>query len=252
MRLYLLTAMLLAPALSFAHEQCAAQADRNLDIDLAGAKSVRVVVNSHEIHLEGTATPKIIVRGKACASDQDGLKGLTITQQREGDVIVVELKDETSHWGWGSHYSDLKVDIKVPTNLPVDVKVGSGDANVRNVVSLQSSVGSGDLDVSHVSGSFSTNVGSGDVDAQDVGPVRVGSIGSGDFTVKTVRGDVSIDSIGSGDANVSSVTGNIKVGTIGSGDLHVNDATGSLTVDTLGSGDVDHHGVAGKVSIPVH
>ncbi|TCV94017.1 putative adhesin [Luteibacter rhizovicinus] len=250
MRRYLLTALLFSPALAFAHQQCAFPADRNLDIDLAGAKAIQVVVNSHDLHLEGTSTGKVLVRGKACASDKDRLNGLTVEQHREGDTLIVELQDNNRGWGWGNNYSDLNVLIQIPSALPVAVKVGSGEADVRNVASLTSTVGSGDLHVHKVAGAFSTAVGSGDVDAEDVGDTEVSAVGSGDVEAKTVRGNVSIGSIGSGEAKLRDVSGSVKVNTVGSGSLDVDSVKGNLTVNSLGSGDVDHRGVTGKVDLP--
>jgi hypothetical protein len=253
MRHLLLASLLLVPAVAMADDQCKFHADRNLDLDLSGVRAVRFSVHSYELHLSGGAPAgKGTVRGKACASDQQTLDSLVVTQERDGDTLLVELKtDRNSGWsGFGSHYSDLKVEASVPSNIPVMVNVGSGEAKVRGVASLDSSSGSGELEASDIKGSVRTTVGSGEVKLDSTGPVEVDTVGSGDFEAKHVNGGVRIGTVGSGDAKLSDIGGNVDVGTIGSGDLNVDGVRGDLRVRTQGSGDVDHHGVTGRVDVP--
>ncbi|NID17063.1 GIN domain-containing protein [Luteibacter yeojuensis] len=254
MRKTILASLLLLPAAAMAdNTQCKFHADRNLDLDLRGVHAVRFVTNSYDLLVSGGASAgKGTVRGKACASDQETVDNLVVTQQRDGDTLVVELKDQREHgWfsGWGNRYADLKVEATIPADVPVKIHVGSGDAKVRNVASLDAAVGSGDLEAHDIKGEVRGTVGSGDFKLEDTGAVEIDSVGSGDFGAKRAA-RVRIGTVGSGDATVANVQGNVQVGTIGSGDLDVNDVRGDLTVRTVGSGDVHHHGIAGKVDIP--
>jgi hypothetical protein len=254
MRQLLLAALLLLPAAAMADEaRCKFHADRNLDLDLRGVRTVRFAVNAFDLHLSGgAAAGQGTVRGKACGSDQETVDNLVVTQKREGDALVVELtsRRESGWFNWKSNYSELKVEASVPSDLPVSVDVGSGDATVRGVASLQADVGSGDLEGRDIKGAVRGTVGSGDFKLDGTGAVDIHTVGSGDFGAKRVAGDVRIGTIGSGDAKVSDVDGNVEVGTIGSGDLDVNTVRGNLSVRTIGSGDVSHHGVGGKVDLP--
>lgn len=254
MRHLIFAALLLVPAAAMADEpQCKFHADRNLDLDLGGVRQIRFVVNSHDLKVDGSAGGKPGLHGRACASSQEDADNLVVLQSKEGDTLVIELKDKRDsgwHMSWGSKYSYLKVQANVPGNLPIEVNVGSGDAQVRNVASLDSSAGSGDLEVDGVRGAVKANVGSGDVKLSNVGAVEIGSVGSGDLTARNVTGGVRIGTVGSGDAKLSDITGDVDVGTIGSGDLDVDGVKGNLTVRTTGSGDVDQKGVTGKIDIP--
>ncbi|QWT20397.1 DUF2807 domain-containing protein [Bacillus sp. NP157] len=255
MRHLFLAALLLAPAAAMAADepQCKFHADRNLDLDLAGVHSVRFVTNSHDLTVDGAAGGKPSVHGRACASAQDILDNLVVEQSKQGDTLVVELKDKRQG-GWfhfsGGSYGYLKVDASVPGNLPVTVNVGSGDAHVRNVASLESSVGSGDLDVEGVRGAVSGTVGSGDLKVSRSGPVKIDTVGSGDFEAHQITGGVKIGTVGSGDAKLVDITGDVEVGTVGSGDIDVDGVKGNLTIRTVGSGDVDRKGVTGKMDLP--
>ena len=251
MRHLILAVLLLAPAAAMADSsECKFHADRNLDLNLSGVRNVTFVVNAYELHVEGTAPAgKGTVRGKACASSQDILDKLVVTQQRDGDTLVVEL---TSGHGWtfGHSYSDLKVDAAVPSSIPVTVNVGSGEAKVRGLASLESSVGSGELEAHDIKGAFSTTVGSGEVKIDNTGAANVSTIGSGSLTATGVNGGVRIATVGSGEAKLRDITGDVSVGTVGSGDIDVDGVKGNLTVSTKGSGDVSQHGVTGKVDVP--
>jgi hypothetical protein len=254
MRNLILASLLLVPAIAMADDdQCKFHADRNLDLDLTGVRAVRFAVNAYDLSLSGDAPAgKGTVRGKACASDQATVDNLVVTQAREGDTLVVELTNKrNSGWsGFGSHYSDLKVQASVPATIPVTVKVGSGEARVRNVASLDSSVGSGELEAHDIKGPVRSQVGSGSVKLYGTGAVDVDTVGSGDLSAKHVNGGVRIGTVGSGDATLGEVVGNVEVGTVGSGDIDVDGVSGNLTVRTQGSGDIEHHGVSGKVDVP--
>lgn len=247
-----LAALLLAPLTAFA-APCKFEAPRNLQLDLAGVKSVQISVHSQDLHVIGDDSTKgLSLTGRACASDKSVLEQLQVTQQRDGDQLRIDIgvKQHFSFSLFGSSYANLEVTVKLPASMPVSVIVGSGDADVRGVQELQSIVGSGDLHVRRVTGKFSTSVGSGDVDATDVGSLDAGSVGSGDLKVSGVKGDAKVGSIGSGDVTLRQIGGTVSAGTLGSGDLTVNDVAGDLTLGAKGSGDVNHSGVKGKVSVP--
>lgn len=256
MRRLLLASLLLLPAVALADDvpSCAFHADRNLDLDLSGVRAVRFVVNAYDLSVQGGSAPgRGTVRGKACGSEQKIVDNLVVTQEKRGDTLLVELTEKDRSWsgGWGNHYSYLKVEASIPANLPVMVEAGSGDVKLRNVGSLETTAGSGDIEASDIKGTVHARIGSGDLKIDGTGPVTVDSVGSGDFTARRVHGDVRIDKIGSGDAKLIDVEGSVEVGSIGSGDLDVDGVKGNLAVRTKGSGNIEQHGVAGKVNIPV-
>jgi len=249
----LLIALLLAPALAHADE-CKFQAPRSAALDLAGAHTLVIELHQHNLHLNGTPASTGQVRGRACASSQDRLNDLRLTQHREGDRLILSVESTSSNWNIGlfgvSHYAYMDLQVDIPATLAVELDVGSGDAHVANIAQLDAHVGSGDLQVNGVRGRFDAHVGSGDIKANDVGETHVAAIGSGDFTVNRVRGNLSIGSIGSGDADLRAIGGSVDVQSIGSGDLRVDGVAHDLHVATVGSGEVEHKSVAGRVDVP--
>ena len=251
MRYLIAASLLLAPLAAAAADDCKYQADRNLQLDLAGVRSVQIDLRSYDLHLRGDAAATSgQLTGRACASDAKLLEDLVVTQHREGDVLIVEAGRSRSGWSFGHSYTDLKLDVKLPPAMPVTLNVGSGDAWVEGLKRLDAHVGSGDLHVKNIDGPLSASIGSGDLDARQVGSVELGSVGSGDFKGEDIKGNVRVGSIGSGDVTVTNVGGSVHADTLGSGDLTARDVAGDLSLGAKGSGDVNHSGVRGKINLP--
>ncbi|MEQ1513344.1 MAG: hypothetical protein ABL934_11780 [Lysobacteraceae bacterium] len=260
------------PFTAQAGERCEHSAPRDSVLNLSGVKTVIFDIGPHVLSVTGGNTSSGSIRGKACASDAKRLAGLVVTQQRQGDKLIVraERKGLFNKSDWlGKHYGYLTLAATLPDNLAVQVRLGSGNVVVNGVATLSADVGSGDLEVRHVHGVFYADLGSGNIHASDIGGLHVVTVGSGDLSARDVRGAswvgeidsgeitiadangrVEIGSIGSGDARLSNIAGDVTVASIGSGDLQANGIDGDLVVDSLGSGSVGHRNVNGRVSIP--
>ena len=284
------TALLLLPlsALATDAQNCKFTAARTLKLDVAGAKAVVFEVNQHDLKVVASAGGGQL-DGRACASNQEWLDQLVLDQRRVGDKLVVSLRrDSRDALSMGNSYAWLDIRGSVPDNLPLQVKVGSGDASVENAQSLSvdvgsgdaaargtrgsihAAVGSGDLDIDGGSSLNLLSLGSGDVTARNIGgDASTGTVGSGDLKITDVRGNARLDTVGSGDIEFKRVQGNVEVGVVGSGgvdltdiggnvhvrshgsgDITVNGAGGNLTVDHSGSGEVRHRDIGGKVTLP--
>lgn len=260
------------PFASQAGDRCKHSALRDSVLNLSGIKTVVFDIGPHRLSVTGGKTSSGSIHEKACASDVKRLADLVVTQQREGDKLIVraERKGPLNKDGWsGMHYAYLVLTATIPDSLAVQVKLGSGDVIVDGVASLSADVGSGDLEARHVRGVFYADLGSGDIHANDIGALHVVAVGSGDLSARNIRGAAQVDevnsgnltianakgrveigSIGSGDATLSNITGDVTVDSIGSGDLHANGIGGDLVVDNVGSGSVGHRNVNGQVRIP--
>lgn len=266
----LLFALALLPGVALADEHCKFSQPQAMDLALAGVKAVVFEVNSHDLRLQASPGARAALSGRACASSQDLLGQLSLTQEKVGDKLVVRLQRESRglNIGFGSSYAWLDITGTLPDTLLVQLKVGSGDASLSGAQAMSADVGSGDVKARDIKALATAAVGSGDIELDNVGTLhvvsigsgdvrvggvrgdaRVGSIGSGDLELRDVQGNVEIDSIGSGDADISGVRGTVGLGTLGSGDLRVRDA-GGLRVRHSGSGSIDHSGIRGTVELP--
>lgn len=245
--------LLLLPLTALANEpQCKFNEPRDLKLDLAGAKAVVFEVNQHDLVLQaGPGASQL--SGRACASNADWLRELTVTQQKVGDKLVVRLQRENRSINiGGSHYAYLDMRGSVPDTVLVQLKVGSGDASVTGAHSLSADVGSGDIKLTGIKGLVTAAVGSGDVDLDGAGALNLLSVGSGDFKARGIRGDARIGSIGSGDLGLDGVGGNVTLDVVGSGDTELRQVKGNVSVGTVGSGDTDLRDIGGNVSIGRH
>ncbi|MER2178359.1 MAG: hypothetical protein ABS955_11880, partial [Stenotrophomonas maltophilia] len=123
--------LLLLPLTALADEpQCKFNEARDLKLDLAGAKAVVFEVNQHDLVLQaGPGAAQL--GGRACASNADWLRELTVTQQKVGDKLVVRLQREGRSLSMsGNSYAYLDMRGTVPDTILVQLKVGSGDASV--------------------------------------------------------------------------------------------------------------------------
>lgn len=266
----LLFALALLPGVALADEHCKFSQPQAMDLALAGVKAVVFEVNSHDLRLQASPGARAALSGRACASSQDLLGQLSLTQEKVGDKLVVRLQRESRglNIGFGSSYAWLDISGTLPDTLLVQLKVGSGDASLSGAQAMSADVGSGDVKARDIKALATAAVGSGDIELDNVGALhvvsigsgdvrvggvrgdaRVGSIGSGDLELRDVQGNVEIDSIGSGDADIGGVRGTVGLGTLGSGDLRVRDA-GGLRVRHSGSGSIDHSGIRGTVELP--
>lgn len=253
MRRLILAALLVAPLAAYAHDECKYQAPRAMKLDLSGVREVQLEVNSYDLHVTGSDSATVgDLNGRACASDQKLLEDLTVTQHREGDRLIVELGGghRMNINLFGNNYTDLDINLQLPSKMPISINVGSGDGWVSGVHTVKGRVGSGDLHLTDIGDTFIGGVGSGDIDGRNIGRIELGSVGSGDAKFHDIKGDVKVGSIGSGDVTLVGVGGSVRADTLGSGDLTVRNVRGDFSLGAKGSGDVHKSDISGKVSVP--
>lgn len=272
-----------APSASTASRHCQITAPRSLQLDLAGVQKVAFEVGRHTLHLTGAADGNGLLSGKDCASSDALLKGLSITQQRNGSVLTVRMEQSNSSnvfLGNGKgRYAYMDATVALPAHLAVQLAVGSGDATVNGLESLSAAVSSGDLAASRIKGPVVLTLSSGDVQLQDIaslqatvssgdllarqvtgtttltvssgdarltdaGPVRITALSSGDIELSGIKGDVAVEAVSSGDLEIDNVSGNVTVGTLGSGGIVLKRIGGEASVKSIGSGDLEVDGAA--------
>jgi hypothetical protein len=250
-RIASLLALALLPALASANTSCRYSADRNFDVPAAGLATLAFDLGSNDVVLEGVDDlADVEVRGRACASDQAWIDGLTVDQSRSGNTLTITPHaGHDLHGNWsGSNYAYVELHVRAPSKLVARIRGDSGDADVSHVASLDFATSSGDLIVNHVPGTLGLELSSGDVRGDDLGIVDARAVSSGDITLRDVHGPIEVARIGSGDLHFDSV-GSVRIGSVGSGDVSVSDAGGDVSVDSIGSGDVSVSGVAGAFHV---
>jgi hypothetical protein len=168
---------------------CKHEQPRQLTLDIGDARTVVFEVGPHDLTVESRRGASAAMNGRACSSHADRLANLKVEQRRAGDKLIVRMYQEGKFGGisFGSNYAYLNLTATLPDDLPVQVKVGSGEANVTGAPVFSADVGSGHAVGRSIRGLAAVSVGSGDVDIHGASSLKVVSIGSGMWRPTTSR-----------------------------------------------------------------
>jgi hypothetical protein len=153
-------------------------------------------------------------------------KNLELKLERRGDRVVLTTDWDNGMWGMGRE-AWVKLEVRMPSNLALDVDDGSGSIDIENVLAT-----------------VRVDDGSGSLKVRSVGPLFIDD-GSGSIVVENVTGDVDVID-GSGSISVTGVTGSVTIDD-GSGSISVRDVQQDVIIEDAGSGSVKVANVAGTV-----
>jgi hypothetical protein len=231
-------------------------APRNAIVNAAGARLIRIEAAAGYLNVTGRpGLTQVRVTGVARASNRRILDEIRLQAERHGDEVLIKvITPDRSHSLWGLFSGDyrqqLDLDIEVPINIPLDVADGSGEVKIKGTGAVSLSDGSGNLEVSGVTGDVRIHDGSGNVVVRGVGGDVDIEDGSGNIDASNVTGNFTIGNDGSGNVDVRSVGGTMRIESKGSGGVNVDRVGGDFIVDRKGSGTIEYNTVKGRVSVP--
>lgn len=251
---------------------CSKTAQRQARIELDGVRRIVLDAGAGELRVTGRADTTVLeAEGTACASSEARLEDVQIFHEKRGDVLHLwtdRSQQPEIRIGWVDDTSRLDLTVQVPSNLPIDIEDGSGDALIKSVSTLRLEDGSGELDLADLRGDVTIDDGSGSLIVVGVdgkvtvedgsGEVEITGVkndvtvedGSGDVTIHQIGGAVEITEDGSGDLDITGVGRGVHIVNDGSGNIVLRDVTGDVRVDDDGSGTIETSGVTGEVKIP--
>jgi len=234
------------PALA---QRCEHSRDINLTTDADGVNLAIIIAEAGELVVEGGSGDRIVIEGRACASDADRLEDMSVNVSPRDDRVTIETEIPDG-WSWtGGHYAYIDLHVRVPSAMALRIEDGSGNLVIRDVASVEIDDGSGNLEISGVTGDLSIEDGSGNIEIEGVsGEVWIDD-GSGNINIDDV-GSVVVDDDGSGNIEIDGVRGSVMVHEDGSGGIWVASVGGDFTVQDDGSGGIRHRDVEGEVRIP--
>lgn len=249
---------------SMAADRCEHSRSESPELDLTGISRVVVEIGADELTVTPGA-PSLAI--KHCASTAERAAESRMTVERRGDTLHIASRNSsiTIYGLFGTDvYTWREISLALPADMPLSLAVGSGDAAVTGLSTIEVDVGSGDVAL-HQVGSVEADVGSGDLAVNGATAVTVG-VGSGDAILKQVQGEVRADvgsgdvdmtdvgplaslSAGSGAISADGVRGDARVRSLGSGDITLRSVRGAVRIEAIGSGDVDVENVDGDVVV---
>lgn len=232
-------------------------APRNAVVNAAGARLIRVNAGAGFLRINGrTGVNQVRVTGVAHASSQRTLNEIKLLAERQGDEVVIRMvtpeDDNRSFWDFfrGDYRRALDLTIDVPVGTSLEVEDGSGEVTIKGTGPVTVSDGSGELELSGITGAVRITDGSGNIRVTGVeGDVHVDD-GSGNIDANNITGNFTVGSDGSGNIDVTGIGGTMRVDDDGSGTIDVRRVGGDFIVDSKGSGTIDYDTVKGSVNIP--
>jgi Putative adhesin len=189
-----------------------------------------------------------------------------IEESQNGDTVNIHVRMPHFDWGFWGHGGAVRVELRVPRSLNLDVNTGDGNVNAQLVSgNLRFTTGDGNIAANGLKGDLYMHSGDGHIEASALdGTLRVDT---GDGHV-TVGGRFDALDLRTGDGNIDATAMNgSKVGSpwsLHSGDGHINlrvpgdlsadleahTGDGSITVnmDITVSGSLNHSSIHGKLN----
>jgi DUF4097 and DUF4098 domain-containing protein YvlB len=231
-------------------DDCRHEAERAANVDVGGARLLELDAGSGSLKIVGkTGLNRVVIRGRACASDEDLLDDIKLEARRDGNSIVVRanVRDDNNFSFRGREYARLDVVMEVPAGMAANIDDGSGSIELSHLGAVDLDDGSGEIIADDIA-SIRIDDGSGEIELDGVhGRVDIKD-GSGEITLRNVEGAVEIDD-GSGEINVRVAKSSIRISD-SSGSISVVDVSGDFVVEEDGSGGIDYDNVRGRVDIP--
>jgi hypothetical protein len=172
-----------------------------------------------------------------------------IEEHQEGDHVTLDVKLPHMNWTfWGGRHRSLRVEIRVPRELDLDVHTGDGNVSAAALAGrIQIDTGDGKVDATGLKGEVRMHSGDGHITASGLDGSLVVDTGDGHITVD---GRFDTLDLKTGDGNIearalngSKVANNWR--------LHSGDGRINLSLPADFSADLDAHTGDGHITLDV-
>jgi DUF4097 and DUF4098 domain-containing protein YvlB len=265
-KLTLLVSSLLLASLSLSADEW------NKSFKVSGKPELRIDARDGSVEVNSWDQKEIQIHvetvGWRIAADE-----VRITDRQIGDRVEMELLIPTHRWGFSMGHRSIRIDVKVPRELKLDLRTGDGSirsTNLRGDLQLSSGdgairglelegdlrihTGDGSIELSGIDGNLSANTGDGNVTVSGRFDVLDLRTGDGSIRAAAERGSKISDgwSFNTGDGSVD-----VRLPGDFSADLDARTGDGSIDADfpVLMSGSIrrDHmHGKLNAGGPPLH
>ena len=210
---------------------------RDLTLDVADLDALHVEAGAGSLEIRGVpGTDRIVVSAVITVPDADADEAarlmeerMVLSLERQGDRA--ELKGFFEDGGWLGDSPGIRLEVRVPARMSLEIDDGSGSIDVRDVAGdIRLADGSGSVTMRDVGGSLDLEDGSGSIDIEGAGGDIDIVDGSGSVRLRRVTGNATIED-GSGGIDVSGVAGDVTIPESGSGSIDVRDVQGKVVRD---------------------
>jgi DUF4097 and DUF4098 domain-containing protein YvlB len=208
---------------------------RDLALDAADLDTLRTEAGAGSMKVIGVRdSERIVVSAVITVPDADPDEAAKVMQEemvlsleRHGDRAELKSYFE-SRRNWFGDSPSIRLEVRVPARMSLDVEDGSGSIEIRDVSGdLVLDDASGSITMADVGGSIRVKDGSGSIDISGAGGDVDVVDGSGSIRLRRVTGSATIED-GSGSIDVAEVSGDVSIPESGSGGVDVRDVQGRV------------------------
>jgi len=169
-------------------------------------------------------------------------------KSKGGYAELVADANPDNHINWGSNNAKIDLIVRLPSNMRLKVKDGSGEITIHQIKNdVEIDDGSGSMKITDIQGNLKIDDGSGSMVINQVsGDIKIDD-GSGSMNIEKVGGTLNIED-GSGNMDITDVFGLVTIDD-GSGDINLKTLHNGLTIIEEGSGDLKMSDIKGPVSM---
>jgi hypothetical protein len=262
----LLAAMALAGILGLAVSASPLRADDwSKSYTVNGRADLSVATGDGDVTVTGTDQTRIDAH-VTTVGYKLGPNDVQIIESQNGNHVSIEVKFPHMNWSmWGGHRS-LKVDLRVPRELDLDVRTSDGNVTASSLSGkLQFESGDGNVSASSIRGDIRMHTGDGNVDGTGFDGSLDANTGDGNVKIEgrfdslnLKTGDGHIDAQAGPGSKVASmwnvhsgdghITLRIPADLNANLDAHTGDGSITLDVPISVSGSLSHSSVRGKLN----
>lgn len=211
---------------------------RDLALDAADLDTLRIEAGAGSLEVTGVRdSDRIVVSAVITVPGADADEAakvmeeeMVLSLERRGDRAELKSYFE-SRSNWFGDSPGIRLEVRVPARMSLDVEDGSGSIEIRDVSgNLRLDDGSGSIRLSEVGGGIGLKDGSGSIDISGAGGDVDVVDGSGSIKLRRVAGSATIED-GSGSIDVAEVSGDVSIPESGSGAIDVRDVQGRVVRD---------------------
>ncbi|MGH9712292.1 MAG: DUF4097 family beta strand repeat-containing protein [Candidatus Acidiferrales bacterium] len=178
-----------------------------------------------------------------------GADDVRIEESQDGDRVTLNVKLPHFNWSfWGGRHHSVRVELRVPRDLDLDVHTGDGNVSAQSVAGkIHIDTGDGQVNATGLKGDVSMHSGDGHITASGVDGALMVDTGDGHITVD---GRFDTLNLRTGDGNIEArVMNGSKVANgwrLHSGDGHIN-----LSLPSDLGADLEAHTGDGHITLDI-
>ena len=178
-----------------------------------------------------------------------GSDDVRIEESQSGDTVNIAVKMPHFSWGfWGNHGGSVKVELRVPRELNLDVHTGDGNVTADPVSGhVRLETGDGNINANGIKGDIVMHSGDGHIIASKLDGTLKVDTGDGNVTVGGRFDSLDLHT-GDGNIDASAMSGSkVAAGWM----LHSGDGRIDIRVPSDLSADLDAHTGDGSITLDI-